>query len=206
MRAPAIHPQSGFTYLGLMAIVVILGILLTTAVRVWSTVEQHEREIQLLWVGHAYRMAIASYFVHGHQYPQTLQQLLVDDRTPVPLHHLRSLYVDPMTGTADWTLIMTPSGTGIMGVVSSSQATPLKRRGFDIEDAFNDTDCYCSWRFVYYANRYLRTWGEAATAPATPAGAPGQPSSPSPLKSFPLTPSPLTPRGGSPPPEPPTTP
>jgi hypothetical protein len=124
----------------------------------------------------------------------------------VPLHHLRSLYVDPMTGTADWTLIMTPSGTGIMGVVSSSQATPLKRRGFDIEDAFNDTDCYCSWRFVYYANRYLRTWGEAATAPATPAGAPGQPSSPSPLKSFPLTPSPLTPRGGSPPPEPPTTP
>jgi len=216
VRARTLPRDSGFTYLGLMAAIVILGIILTLAARVWSTTEQRERETQLLWVGHAYRLAIASYFVQGHQYPATLEKLLLDDRTPVPMRHLRSLYVDPMTGKADWTLIPTPSGNAIMGVVSSSQATPIKRRGFDVEDAFNDSDCYCSWRFVYYANRYLRTFGPPGTPgtgspTGTPTGTPTQPSplsplKPSPLTPSPLTPSPFTPTGGTPPPDPGTTP
>ncbi|MBV8403130.1 MAG: type II secretion system protein, partial [Gammaproteobacteria bacterium] len=97
--------ESGFTYLGLMAAIVILGILLSMAGRVWSFSEQRDKEAQLLWVGHAYRDAIASYYVHGGQFPQSLEQLLQDDRSPVPLRHLRQLYPDPMTGAADWTLI-----------------------------------------------------------------------------------------------------
>src|SRR5215468_8808027 len=92
--------QGGFTYLGLLMAVVVMGLMLTVAGRVWSTTEQRERETQLLWAGHAYRMAISSYFAKGHQYPATLEQLLTDDRSPVPLHHLRRLYIDPMTGSA----------------------------------------------------------------------------------------------------------
>ena len=152
-----------------------MGLMLTIAGRVWSTTEQRERETQLLWVGHAYRLAIASYFAHGHQYPATLQQLLLDDRQPVPLHHLRKLYFDPITAQADWTLIMTPSGTGIMGVASSSQRTPIKRQGFELIDAaFKDADCVCHWGFVYYPSR----WGVGAapadlpiTVPLGPGGA-----------------------------------
>ena len=149
--------QRGFTYIGLLIAVVIMGFMLTVAARVWTTTEQRERETQLLFIGHAYRMAIASYFASGHQYPRTLQDLVQDERFPQPKHHLRRLYPDPMTGTTDWSLILTPSGQGIMGVASNSQRTPIKLDGFDlIDSAFKGTDCYCSWQFIYYANRFDR--------------------------------------------------
>jgi type II secretory pathway pseudopilin PulG len=150
--------QGGFTYIGLLAMVVIIGLMLTMASRVWSTTEQRERETQLLFIGHAYRAAIASYFATGHHYPESLQELLQDDRFPVPKRHLRRLYADPMTGKADWTLVLTPDGQGVMGIASSSRATPIKLDGFtQFDDAFKNSDCYCSWRFVYYANRYNRS-------------------------------------------------
>jgi type II secretory pathway pseudopilin PulG len=163
--------QRGFTYLGLLIAVTIMGLMLTVVSRVWSTTEQRERETQLLFIGAAYRMAISSYYASGHRFPAALQDLLIDERFPVPTRHLRRLYPDPMTGAADWTLIATPDGTGIMGVASSSRRAPIKRDRFDlIDEAFKGADCYCSWRFVYYPNRFSR-WSVPAPAP----GAPGTP-------------------------------
>ena len=132
--ARPVGTQRGFTYIGLLMAVVIMGLVLTLVGRVWSTTEQRERETQLLWVGHAYRLAIASYFASGHRFPARLEDLLQDDRTPVPKRHLRRLYADPMTGKADWSLVLTPDGQGIMGVASSSKIAPIKRRGFDFRD------------------------------------------------------------------------
>jgi type II secretory pathway pseudopilin PulG len=149
------HSVRGFTYIGLLVVVVIIGLLLTVVSRVWSTTVQREREAQLLWVGHAYRNAIAAYYVHGGQFPQSLQQLLQDDRSPVPLRYLRQLYPDPMTGQVDWTLIPDPTSQRIMGVASSSKVTPIKRKGFELVDAvFADTDCYCAWQFIYWSRRF----------------------------------------------------
>jgi len=167
--------QRGFTYIGLLMAVVIMGLMLTLVGRVWSTSEQRERETQLLWVGHAYRLGIASYFASGHRFPARLEDLLQDERSPVPKHHLRRLYADPMTGKADWTLVLTPDGQGIMGVASSSKIVPIKRRGFDFRDqAFTDTDCACLWQFVYYPNRFSRggqtTTGNSALDPANTQG------------------------------------
>src|SRR6516162_10687659 len=102
-----------------------MGMLLTIAGRVWTTTVQREREAQLLWVGDAYRAAIGSFYRHGGRYPESLQQLVQDDRSPVTLRHLRQLYPDPMTGAADWTLIPDPMSQHIMGVASSSKATPI---------------------------------------------------------------------------------
>jgi type II secretory pathway pseudopilin PulG len=187
--------QRGFTYLGLLSVVVIMGLMLTMVARVWQTTMQREREAQLLWVGHAYRMAISSYYAFGHRYPATLQELLTDERFPVSKHHLRRLYADPMTGEADWNLIMNPGGQGIMGVASSSQGVPIKRAGFDlIDDALKGAECYCAWRFVYYANRWSRPVGIATPG----VGAPGTitPNSPGTLNPNSL--SPLTPRGVNP--------
>ena len=150
--------QSGFTYIGILFAVVIMGLLLTVAARVWTVTEQRERETQLLFVGDEFRRAIAAYYVSGHQYPLSLQLLLADDRSPVPKRYLRRMYADPMTGAADWTLIYATDGVGIMGVASRSKLAPLKRAGFTLADAaFQDTDCYCSWRFVYapQAQRYF---------------------------------------------------
>ena len=112
----------------------------------------------------------------------------IDERFPVPTHHLRRLYPDPITGASDWTLVPTPSGTGIMGVASSSQRAPIKRQGFEpIDDAFKDSDCYCSWQFIYYPNRFSRAIapGGSTTTP------PGSPTAPAPLT--PATPTTSTP-------------
>jgi type II secretory pathway pseudopilin PulG len=164
--------QSGFTYIGILVTVVIVGLMLTVVGRIWSVSEQRERETQLLFVGDEFRMAISRYFASGHQYPLSLELLLADDRSPVPKRYLRRLYVDPMTGNADWTLIYASDGVGIMGVASTSKLTPIKRKGFsDVDAAFEDSDCYCSWRFVYIPRTYY-------SRPATPAAAPTTPTHP----------------------------
>lgn len=164
--------QGGFTYIGLLVSIVIMGLLLTLVSRVWTLTERREREIQLIYIGHTYRMAISSYFSLGHRYPATLDELLTDERFPVPRHHLRRLYADPMTGKPDWSLIMTPNGQGIMGVASSSPAAPIKRDGFElIDEGFKGADCYCGWQFIYYANRWNRAVGTGAggNVPGSPA-------------------------------------
>ena len=168
--------QRGFTFLGLLVTVAVMGLLLTLAARVWSTTEQREREKQLLFAGHAYRLAIGSYFASGHRFPATLEELLQDERNPIPKHHLRRLYPDPMTGKADWTLVLTPDGQGIMGVASSAQLAPLKRRNFGFNDqAFTDADCVCLWQFIYYPNRFARTGQTTASGGAlTPANTQSQ--------------------------------
>jgi type II secretory pathway pseudopilin PulG len=171
MRVSAVS-ERGFTYIGLLVAVVILGLLLTIVGRMWTTTVQREREAQLLWVGDAYRAAIGSYYRHGGRYPETLQQLLQDDRSPVPVRHLRQLYPDPMTGTADWTLIPAPDGH-ISGVASRSLSVPIKRKGFDLVDAiFADTDCYCDWQFIFIPRRNGRQAAPNGTTPVNPAPGP----------------------------------
>jgi type II secretory pathway pseudopilin PulG len=142
--------QSGFTFIGLLVAVVVMGLLLTVASRVWSVTEQRERETQLLFAGDAIRQAIASYYAFGNQFPPSLESLLADERSPVPRHYLRRLYADPMTGKPDWTPLLASDGVGIMGVASSSKLVPIKRKGFELVDSgFEDSDCYCRWLFIY---------------------------------------------------------
>jgi type II secretory pathway pseudopilin PulG len=166
--------EAGFTYLGLLAAVALMGLLLSMAARVWAVTEQREREEQLLFAGDAIRLAISSYYAHGHRYPNTLKDLLGDDRSPVPLHHLRRLYLDPMTNGTDWQLVHAPDG-GIKGVYSASQLAPIKRRNFsEIDKTFVDSDCYCKWQFVYEPR--FRRW----TSPLAPGTNPGSPGAPGP--------------------------
>jgi len=147
MRARA---QSGFTYLGLLFAVAVLGITLATVGVVWSTQVRREREAQLLWVGDQYRAAIGRYRASGGQFPLALADLIEDPRFPLPRRHLRRLYPDPMTGQADWQLIMAPGGTGIIGVASNSQEKPIKQANFNPADAqFEQAQCYCDWKFIY---------------------------------------------------------
>jgi len=62
---------------------------------------------------------------------------------------LRQVYLDPMTGSANWQLLRDPDG-GIYGVSSSSRRAPFKRANFSEEDsAFAGAECYCDWRFEF---------------------------------------------------------
>jgi hypothetical protein len=150
-------------------------------------------------------MAIASYYAFGHRYPTTLQDLVTDERFPVPRHHLRRLYPDPITGAADWTLILTPNQTGIQGVASRSPAAPIKRDGFDLIDAaFKGAKCYCAWEFLYSGNR----WGGGVNLPGLPIGSPVPPPS-TPGSELPSGPTaspgvPLPPSNHNPPSSPPS--
>ena len=156
---PAPHSQQhGFTYLGLLLAVVVMGLMLTVVGKVWSTTEQRERETQLLFAGHQFRNAIAAYFAQRHHYPQTLQDLLGDSESALPQRFLRRMYADPFTGTTDWQAIAAPGG-GIMGVASTSRQTPLKQGNFEPADvSFAGADCYCAWQFVYVP-RFRRQGG-----------------------------------------------
>ena len=66
----------GFTYLGLLALISLIGVLLAAAGEVTRTAVQREREQELLWVGHQYRDAIDRFVAHNHRYPATLTELL----------------------------------------------------------------------------------------------------------------------------------
>ena len=141
--------QHGFTYIGLLFAIAIVGITLATVGVVWSTQARREREAQLLFVGNQYRQAIGRYLQAGGVYPQSLDELVEDKRVPMPRRFLRRLYPDPMTGAADWELVQGADG-GIMGVASSSQQQPIKVAGFrHVDAAFEKADCYCSWKFIY---------------------------------------------------------
>jgi type II secretory pathway pseudopilin PulG len=157
--------QAGFTYIGLLFAIVILGITLSTVGVVWSTQIRRDREAELLYVGDQFRTAIGRYRAAGGAYPQALADLVKDERTPAVRRFLRRIYADPMTNSTDWELIMAPEG-GIIGVVSKSQDKPIKVTGFaPINAAFEKTECYCDWKFIY-SPRYNR--GRRNVRPAHP--------------------------------------
>jgi type II secretory pathway pseudopilin PulG len=140
----------GFTYVGLLALIVVMGLLLAAAGDVVSTTERRDREEQLLWVGHEYRAAIARYWIRNRRYPQALEELLgTGTDQPLPVRYIRRLYPDPMTNGAAWALVPAPSG-GIMGVASSSTRAPLKIANFDpMDPSFEKATSYADWQFSY---------------------------------------------------------
>jgi len=79
-------------------------------------------------------------------YPTSLEELLKDDRFPGIRRHLRKIFVDPMTGKAEWGLVMV-SGR-IVGIHSLSTAVPIKQAGFESEDqSFAGKQSYAEWVF-----------------------------------------------------------
>ena len=64
------------------------------------TAAQREREQELLFVGSQFRNAFMSYYgatPAGRALPAFLEDLVEDNRFPVPRRHLRRVYADPMT-------------------------------------------------------------------------------------------------------------
>ena len=128
-----------------------LGVLLTVAGRVWLTDMRREREAELLFVGREYVNALSRYSAAtpagGANQPERLDQLLLDDRQPATVRHLRRLYRDPLTGRPEWGLIK--AGNRIVGVYSLGAGVPVKQAGFSgTESAFNGAKSYADWRFV----------------------------------------------------------
>lgn len=145
--------QAGFTYLTVLFVISVTGIMLANVGINWSQEAQREKELDLLFVGNEYRQAIMKFYERTpgavKRYPASLEDLLTDSRYNPPQHYLRKLYRDPITNHPQWGLIAAPEG-GILGVQSLSNAKPIKLTGFEeINISFEGTSTYSDWRFTY---------------------------------------------------------
>jgi type II secretory pathway pseudopilin PulG len=129
-RPAALPRERGFTYLGLLIAVALMGISLAVASEVWTKVAERQKMAQLEWVMDQYVKAIESYYYANtgsvHYYPEKMEDLLEDKRDLGVVRHLRRLYVNPMTGLNDWSLVPAPAG-GIKGVEVALPNKNVKR-------------------------------------------------------------------------------
>lgn len=173
----------GFTYVGLLLAIALMGAALAGAGTLWSTDAKRDRELELLFVGDQIRQAIASYYESApsgqpHRFPAKLEELVQDRRWPTVRRHLRKVYADPITDSREWAFVRGPGET-ITGVYSRSTAAPLKRAGFPKEyEQFEKAKAYSDWQFVHTAGPAPSASGRGAAKPgASPVPtvrAPGQ--------------------------------
>lgn len=145
--------QVGMALLGMLLMLVIIGITSGATAQVWHTVQQREKERELLYIGHQFREAIRMYYQQTagqeKKYPPSLAALTKDERVPGMRRYLRKLYRDPLTGSDEWGLVYSPTG-GIIGVYSLAQGAPLKKANFAPEDsAFVMASSYSDWVFKF---------------------------------------------------------
>ena len=169
--------QAGFTYVGMIVFVTVIGLVGAATLKVGALLARAEAENELLEIGAEFSAALRSYAQASPPgqpaQPTSLEALLRDPRFPTPRRHLRRIFVDPITGLAEWGLVRASEGGPILGVYSLSQAQPLKIARFDA-------------RFVNFENKqHLSEWkftanGQGPAAPeATMFPPPPQPSAPS---------------------------
>ena len=153
---------------------------LAAGATVWSQWQRRERETQLLWAGEQIRRAIAAYSQaaaeQGAGLPRSLQDLLLDPRTPVQRRFLRQIYEDPMTRSTDWGLVRDPQGR-LVGVYSRADGVPTKQARFAPAYAhFEGAKSYADWRFLAGVLPAAPSPTRAASG-AAPASAPDAPDS-----------------------------
>ena len=105
-----IKRQAGYAYLALLILIAIIGVAAAATVQLGGIYRRRMAEKELLFIGGEFQRALASYGANTPlgqpDQPRTLDELVRDPRYPNPVHHLRKLYADPITGKADWLLVM----------------------------------------------------------------------------------------------------
>ncbi len=144
--------ERGFTYIALLIAVAIMGVWLAASANFLHLRVQRDKEQELLYIGHQFRQAIERYANssagNARRLPLRLEDLVLDERFPEKRRHLRRIYLDPMTGKAEWGLVRVADGQ-IIGVHSLSQDAPVKRAGFDLSDLdFTARSSYSQWVFL----------------------------------------------------------
>lgn len=186
MRTGKRARQDGFTYLGLIILVTVIGMVGAATLKIDALLQRAAKEEELLEIGAAFSAALQSYAAATPRgqptQPPSLRELLKDPRTPGVRRHLRKIFVDPMTGKDEWGIAYLGGTTGVVAVYSLSQAAPFKVGNFDA-------------RFVGFENRqHVSEWRFTAGGLTTPQIA-------EPLAAARIEPPPPPPPPPSPPPE-----
>jgi type II secretory pathway pseudopilin PulG len=154
LKAPG--QMGGFTFIGLLMVIAIMGVALLAVGEVWHTAQQRDKEQELLFAGNQFRQAIKMYYIHApaafkqQPYPMHLEDLLEDNRyNSSNVRYLRKIFPDPISGSTDWGLL-TNSTQAIVGVYSKSEETPIKQGNFRLRDNdFEGKTKYSDWIFMY---------------------------------------------------------
>jgi type II secretory pathway pseudopilin PulG len=153
LRRSCLIRNRGYTFLGLMIIVAVMGVGLLTIGEFWHSVNIREKEEELLFVGDQYQQAIKAYYAHSpnklQPYPMNLEDMLKDPRYPTTQRYLRKIYNDPIQGTSEWGLLKNATG-GIIGIYSLSEEMPIKQGNFRLKyQGFEGKTKYSEWVFMY---------------------------------------------------------
>jgi type II secretory pathway pseudopilin PulG len=145
--------KSGFTYIGVLFLVFLMGLNLSLAGVLYKFTQQREKEKQLIFIGEQFKQAIEHYYWHSpgtvKQYPPNLESLLMDNRYVNTQRYLRKIYIDPMTKTTNWGVVQSPQG-GVMGVYSQSEEASLKFANFGLGNLeLENKKYYKDWQFTY---------------------------------------------------------
>ncbi|MES2298816.1 MAG: type II secretion system protein [Pseudomonadota bacterium] len=145
--------NAGFTYVGLIIIVAIIGLVSATTIKLGSLLQRRAAEEQLLEVGTAFADALKSYadasLPGQSKQPTSVAELLRDPRFPNARRHLRQLYLDPITGGSEWGIMRTNDKVGIIGFYSLSTATPIKQSNFQERfQQFDHMQRLSDWKFM----------------------------------------------------------
>lgn len=181
---PSGQSGRGVVLLALLLALALGGIALMAAADVWSLTRQRAREQELLFAGSQIRLAIQRYYFGAppgttRMLPASLQDLLEDDRYPMPVRHLRRLYPDPITGSTEWGTLRVADR--IAGVYSLSGKAPVKQAGFGhVYEHFNGRSAYADW--VFAASVPGLPIGLAPTPAGIPAGGIAPPDSQRPAR------------------------
>ncbi|HJW32825.1 MAG TPA: type II secretion system protein [Holophagaceae bacterium] len=168
---PQAHPrtpsaQRGFTMVMLLAMIVVMGILLTMAHPTLKAQVQRENEAELIFRGEAIARALKTYNAKFGKYPQDLDELL-----KVRPLILRQKYKDPMVANGEWDYI-TQVQPGSSGETKGLPIIGVKSRcdldGFHL---YKNKSLISDWRFVADEN-VLGAGGDPARG-GTPGGTRG---------------------------------
>ena len=143
----------GFTYIGLVVLLAILGLVGAAGMKTGSLMQRAAAEEELLDIGAAFSEALRSYAAATPKgqpvQPPSLEALLKDPRFPGTRRHLRKIFVDPLTGKAEWGVMTMGDNGGITGVYSLSPSRPLKVGNFDARFVnFESKEHISDWKFT----------------------------------------------------------
>jgi type II secretory pathway pseudopilin PulG len=184
----------GFSYLGLLILLVILSITTAASLQLGAIMTRRSAEQELLAIGQEFRDALSSYAAATPDgqpsAPQSLQDLLKDPRFPNVRRHLRKLYTDPITGKDEWGTVTVASplasesrvvGAGIVGIYSLSTLTPVKLGNFDAPfQSFEGKTSYAEWQFMPAAASPITGQLTVPPAPTKPVKPNNQAATPTP--------------------------
>jgi type II secretory pathway pseudopilin PulG len=179
---PPARPARGFTYISVIILIAIIGLVAATTVRLGATLQRAAAERELLYIGEQFSDALKSYAAatpQGQpQQPPTMKELLKDPRFPGTRRHLRKIFVDPMTGKPEWGIVYMGDKLGVLGIYSLSTAEPIKVSNFPSRfQAFEGKRKISDWVFTFNGQEPP----PPGQLPAKPGANPASPMTGSPL-------------------------